>query len=193
MSDETKTVSNSSRWTDAEKLQVFFSIIDATQTIEWKSVKVPEGRTPKAVRHMLDQERKKMAKEAEGGAENGNSANKDGAGSPDKPKKKRASPKKKAPAGEEDGADGAAEASPTTTKRKRAPPKKKAKAGEGERDDGDVAGASPKKRVRAKKVKDEPKEDDNVVPKVEPADDNDAVPGIENYEEGGAASGEDLA
>jgi hypothetical protein len=46
--------------TSLEKLRVLFSIIKQVGTIDWKSIDLPEGRSLKAVRHMLDAMRKRV-------------------------------------------------------------------------------------------------------------------------------------
>ena len=126
-----KPISSASRWTEADKLKTFFDIIEAAGPIEWSKVPIPEGRTQKAVRSMLDGERTKMRKalEASGATTNGATENGDGSAPAAAPKRKRAPAKKKA-ANDENGTEaGTGEADgddqPAAPKRKRAAPKKK--------------------------------------------------------------------
>ncbi|MCJ1398234.1 hypothetical protein MMC11_001431 [Xylographa trunciseda] len=53
-------VSSMSKWSDAEKLKVIFSIIDNSGPTKWSEVFIPPGRSVKAVKCMLDVTRKQM-------------------------------------------------------------------------------------------------------------------------------------
>ncbi|MCJ1380922.1 hypothetical protein MMC17_004031 [Xylographa soralifera] len=51
-------VSSMTKWSDAEKLKVMFSIIDNSGPTKWTEVYIPPGRSVKAVKCMLDITRK---------------------------------------------------------------------------------------------------------------------------------------
>ncbi|MCJ1432318.1 hypothetical protein MMC27_001674 [Xylographa pallens] len=51
-------VSSMTKWSDAEKLKVLFSIIDHSGPTKWAEVYIPPGRSVKAVKCMLDITRK---------------------------------------------------------------------------------------------------------------------------------------
>ena len=190
MGDE--PVSSASRWSETDKLKTFFDIIEASGPTDWNKVPVPEGRTLKAIKSMVDNERARLrkaleangsatengegataaapkrkrapAKKKEGNEENG-TAETNGDGQPAATKRKRAPPKKKEQGNDEngEGADGG-EDKPAVPKRKRAPPKKK-------QEKGDEDGEGANKPKEAKKVKNEPKEDPKMpddVPMAEP-------------------------
>ncbi|MCJ1287923.1 hypothetical protein MMC26_007275 [Xylographa opegraphella] len=53
-------VSSMTKWTDFEKLQVLFSIIDHSGPTKWTEVYIPPGRSVKAVKCMLDVTRKQV-------------------------------------------------------------------------------------------------------------------------------------
>ncbi|MCJ1388875.1 hypothetical protein MMC18_001726 [Xylographa bjoerkii] len=58
-------VSSMSKWSDAEKLKVLFSIIDNSGPTKWSEVYIPPGRSVKAVKCMLDITRKQQTGLAE--------------------------------------------------------------------------------------------------------------------------------
>lgn len=139
-----ENASKAAKWTESEKARVFFNIIEAAGSINWSVVQIPEGRTLKAVRCMIDTEKKKIkASTAEDG-----SGNKAAATTPDS----ATTPG--------DDAGNAAVGTPavpaTPTKRKRAtkPKAKKSEAyvQESVEDEEKEEGNAPKKaRARAKK------------------------------------------
>ena len=138
--------STQTRWTEAEKLKVMFSIIDNATKIEWASVYVPEGRTIKAVKCMIDTERKRSKDAANSGEGAGSNANANANGDEDaeKPKRKRATPHKNKT---DDGEASGEPSSPAPKKRR-----------------------TPKKTTKSEAAVKKEDEDDDVVAKTEPVE-----------------------
>ncbi|KXL44907.1 hypothetical protein M433DRAFT_154417 [Acidomyces richmondensis BFW] len=90
-------------WTEGEKLGILFQIIERSGPIPWDDLKLPDGRTKKAVQVMIDKEKTKMkkAREAIGeespskGVKNKKATSDDGGSEDGSPKKKPRIPHKK--------------------------------------------------------------------------------------------------
>ena len=143
-----ETVSRATKWTDAEKSGVFFSIIDQLGgKIDWNRITPPMGRSIKAMQCMLDTEKKKV----------GHTNEKSDEGPPTTPNKPSApkpksTPRKRGPKAK----DGLGEDGETPLK---SSPKKKRKLETSEDDDDD--GETPQKSSPKKKRKVETSEDGN--------------------------------
>ncbi|PIA95621.1 hypothetical protein CB0940_10753 [Cercospora beticola] len=144
---------NSKTWTEVQKLGLLFAIINSScDKINWKEVKLPEGRSLKACQVWLDKQRTELKKLKEAAGENGEED------TPAKPPAK--TPKKRGAKAAVEGEENGDEATPKPKKQRVTKKKTPAKVTAAADDQEKVESETP---VAEEKVKAEAEDEDTNV------------------------------